>query len=71
MSVISVGQVWRCKTGNYPTLPWLNTVLVLGVCPSWEGEDHWFVLDLDTGETTVSVSLADPYNSHLFWERVS
>lgn len=71
MSPVEIGQVWRCKTGNYENLPWLFVVLVLGQIPSWEGEDHWLILNLNTGKEEVSVSLLDPSSSHLYWERVT
>lgn len=70
MSPVEVGQVWRCKTGDYESLPWLSVVLVLGRTPSWEGEEHWLVLNLNTGVQEVSVSLLEPSKSHLHWERV-
>lgn len=68
MSVVEVGQVWRCRVG--PTTPWLSVVLVIGQTSSWEGEDHWLVLNLNTGREEVSVTLLDPSKSHLQWERV-
>jgi hypothetical protein len=71
VSLVDVGQVWRYKTGDFPSLPWLSVVLVLGKTPSWEGEEHWLVLNLDTGVEEVSVSLLDPTRSHIHWERVA
>jgi len=69
VNVVDVGQVWRCRVGS--TTPWLSVVLVIGQTSSWEGEDHWLVLNLNTGREEVSVTLLDPSKSHLQWERVT
>jgi len=71
VSRVEVGQIWRCKVNNRASLPWLSVVLVLGKTPSWEGEDHWLVLNLDTGKEEVSVSLLTPDTAHVHWERVA
>lgn len=71
MSIVEIGQVWRCKIGDHESLPWFSILLVIGKTPSWEGEDHWLVLNLNTGYEEVSVSLLDPSKSHIHWERMT
>ena len=63
---VEVGQVWRCKTGDCLSLTWLSVVLVLGKTP----DGDWLVLNLNTGQEEISVSLLDPSSSHLHWECV-